>query len=87
MDWELELKEQEEELLAFYGMNVPVTLDYEHEETPLEVGYLDQSADLWKNLWKTPSVCNEAVWGVDSIECADQIIGSLITFHFFDVID
>ena len=41
MDWELELKEQEEELLAFYGMNIPVTLDYEHEETPLEVGYLD----------------------------------------------
>ena len=41
MDWELELKEQEEELLAFYGMNGPVTLDYEHEETPLEVGYHD----------------------------------------------
>ena len=42
MDWELEIKEQTEELLAYYGMHVPVTLDaIEHEETPLEVGYLD----------------------------------------------
>tara|TARA_B100000902_G_scaffold375048_1_gene404623 strand:- start:1007 stop:1138 length:132 start_codon:yes stop_codon:yes gene_type:complete len=41
MDWELEIKEQTEELLAYYGMHVPVTLDYEHGETPIEVGYQD----------------------------------------------
>ena len=55
MDWELEIKEQTEELLAYYGRSVPVTLDYEHEETPLEVAYLDQWG-FSTGLWKTQSV-------------------------------
>jgi len=44
MDWELEIKEQTEELLAYYGMHVlplSTSIDIEHEETPLEVGYQD----------------------------------------------
>ena len=56
MDWELELKEQTEELLAYYGTRVPVTLDYEHEETPLEVGYQDQQLTCGKTCGKPLSL-------------------------------
>ena len=56
MDWELELKEQTEELLAYYGMHVPVTLDYEHEETTLEVGYQDQQLTCGKTCGKPLSL-------------------------------
>jgi len=44
MDFELELAEQTEELLAYYGTSVlplSMSIDIEHEETPLEVGYQD----------------------------------------------
>ena len=85
MDWELEIKEQTEELLAYYGRSVPVTLDYEHEETPLEVAYLDQwgfSTGCGKLL-----ACDVTIRWVNPIECADQIIGSLFTFPLVDVID
>ena len=44
MDFLLELAEQEEELRSFYGMHVlplSTSIDTEHEETPLEVGYQD----------------------------------------------
>ena len=45
MDFDLELKEQTEELLKYYRDILPIgydTLEIEHEETPLEVGYQDQ---------------------------------------------
>ena len=42
MDFDLELKDQETEFKTFYRTNVLWdTLEIEHEETPLEVGYQD----------------------------------------------
>jgi len=44
MDFQLELAEQLEEIRAAYGMHVlplSTSIDIEHEETPLEVGYQD----------------------------------------------
>ena len=44
MDFDLELKEQTEELMKYYRDILPIgydTLEIEHEETPLEVGYQD----------------------------------------------
>ena len=44
MDFDLELKEQTAELLKYYRDVLPIgydTIEIEHEETTLEVGYLD----------------------------------------------
>ena len=44
MDFDLELKEQTEELLKYYRDVLPIgydTIEIEHEETPLEVCYQD----------------------------------------------
>ena len=45
MDFDLELKEQTEELLKYYRDVLPIgydTIEIEHEDTPLEVCYQDQ---------------------------------------------
>ena len=44
MDFDLELKEQTEELLKYYRDILPIgydTREIEHEDTPLEVCYQD----------------------------------------------
>ena len=88
MDFDLELKEQTAELLKYYRDVLPIgydTIEIEHEETPLEVCYLDQwgfSTGVVENL-----VRDVAIGRIDSIECADQIIGSLFAFPLVDVID
>ena len=44
MDFDLELKEQTAELLKYYRDVLPIgydTIEIEHEDTPLEVCYLD----------------------------------------------
>ena len=44
MDFDLELKEQTAELLKYYRDVLPIgwdTIEIEHEDTPLEVGYQD----------------------------------------------
>ena len=101
MDFVQELKDQEQELKKDTRSTVLMdSWEIEHEETPLEVCYQDQfSTTPVENhvypgqldffMKKTPKglVSDEAVWWVDPIQCADQIIGSLFAFPLVDVVD
>ena len=78
MDFVQELRDQEQELRKVTRSTVLIdSWEIEHEETPLEVGYQDQSADLWKNLWKTHQSVMKQSGGL--IPYSDEMISSAVS--------